>query len=66
MIQHWLPKKSIQSILYYNGENSHLFINAIEVIKFKARGSEIVATLLYLENVSKIFSVDNMKNTGLN
>ena len=43
-----------------------LFINATEIIKFKAKGSEIVASPLCLGNVSKDFSVDNMKKTGLN
>ena len=33
--------------------------------KFKAKGSEIVASSLCLGNVSKDFSVDNMKKTGL-
>ena len=34
--------------------------------RFKAKDSEIVATPLYLGNISKDFSVDNMKKTGLN
>ena len=32
----------------------------------KAKDSEIVTTALCLGNISKDFSVDNMKNTGLN
>ena len=36
------------------------------VHKFKAKGSEIVATPLCLGNISKDFSVDIMKITGLN
>ena len=31
----------------------------------KKKDSEIKATLLFLDNVSKIFSFDNMKKTGL-
>ena len=50
--------------LYYNGENSYLFVYGTEIIKFKAKGSEIVTTLLCLGNVSKDFSVDNVKKTG--
>ena len=42
------------------------FANCKELLKFKARYSEIVATLLCLGNISKDWSVDNMKDTGLN
>ena len=36
------------------------------MIKFKAEDSEIFATTLNLGKISKDFSVDNMKMTGLN
>ena len=52
--------------LHYNGDNSHLFVNGTEIHKFKAKDSEIVATPLCLGNISKDFSVDSMKKTGLN
>ena len=52
--------------LHYNGANSYLFVNGTEIHKFKAKDSEIVATPLCLGNVSKDWSVDNMKKTGLN
>ena len=51
---------------HYNRENSYLFVNCTEICKFKAKDSEIVATALCLENISKNFSVGNMKKTGLN
>ena len=54
------------SSLYYNGANSYLFVNGTEIYKFKAKDSEIVATPLFLGNISKDWSVDNMKNTGFN
>ena len=44
---------------------SYFFFNGIKIIKFKAKDFEIVATPLCLGNISKDFSVDNMKNTGL-
>ena len=44
----------------------HLFVNGKEIIKFKAKDSEIVATPLCLGNISKDWSVDNMKRTGFN
>ena len=47
--------------LHYNGANSYLFVNGTEVHKFKAKDSAIVASPLCLGNISKDFSVDNMK-----
>ena len=47
--------------LHYNRVNSDFFVNDAEIIKLKATDSEIVATPLCVENVSKDFSVDNMK-----
>ena len=52
--------------MHYNGDNSYLFVNGTEIYKFEAKGSEIVASTLCLGNISKDFSVDNMKKTGLN
>ena len=51
--------------LHYNGVNSYLFLNGKEIIKFKAKDSEIVETPLCLGNISKDFSEDNMKKTRL-
>ena len=53
--------------MHYNGANSYLFVvNGIEIYKFKAKYSEAVATPLCLGNISKDWSVDYMKKTGLN
>ena len=52
--------------MHYNGPNSYLFVNGTEVIKFKGKDSEIVATPLCLGNITKEFSEDNTKKTGLN
>ena len=51
--------------LHYNGENSYLFVNCTEIYKFKGKDSETVASPLCLANISKDWSTDNMKNTGL-
>ena len=51
--------------LHYNGADSYLFVNGTEIIKFKAKDSEIVPNPLCLGNISDNFSVDNMKKTGL-
>ena len=52
--------------LHYNGANSCLFVNGTEIYKFKAKDSEIVASPLCLGNISKDWSLDNMKRTGFN
>ena len=51
--------------LHYNGANSYLFVNGTEIIKFKAKDSEIKAYSLCLGNISKDWSNDNMKKTKL-
>ena len=50
--------------IHYNGANSYLFVNGKEIVKFKAKDFEIVASPLCLRNISKDWSVDNMKKTG--
>ena len=51
--------------MHYNGANSYLFVNSKEFIKFKAKDSNIVPRPLCLGNISKDWSTDNMKKTGL-
>ena len=46
--------------LHYNGSNSYLFINGTEIIKFKAKDSEINTYEMCLGNISKDWSIDNM------
>ena len=41
-----------------------MFVIGTEIYKFKAKYSEIFATPLCLGNISKDWSVDNMKKTG--
>ena len=77
-LEHTLSKEKMYSInftvtgkkfclsLHYNGANSYLFVNGKEIHKFKAKDSEIVATPLCLGSISKGWSVDKMKKTGLN
>ena len=50
--------------LNYNGANSYFFVNGTEIIKFKAKDSNIVASPLCSGNISKDCLVDNMKKTG--
>ena len=77
-LEHTLSKEKMYSInftvtgnkfclsLHYNGANSYLFVNGTEIIKFKAKDSEIVATPLCLANMSKDWSVDDLKKGELN
>ena len=55
-----LNRKKLSLSLRYNGANSYLFVNRTEIYKFKAKDSEIVASPLCLENISRDWSVDNM------
>ena len=49
--------------LQYNGANSYLFVNGTEIIKFKGKCSEIMATSLCFGNISKFWSADNMRTS---
>ena len=60
-----VTKKKFCLSLHYNESNSYLFVNGTEIIKFKAKDSEVVASPLCLGNISKDWSTDNMKKTGL-
>ena len=51
--------------LHYNGDNRYLFVNGKEMIKFKAKDSEIASYPFCLGNISKDFSNTNMEKTGL-
>ena len=56
-----VTKKEFCFSLHYNGANSCLFVNGTEIIKLKAKDSEIVASPLCLGSISKDWSTDNMK-----
>ena len=57
--------KELALLLHYNGINSFLFVNTIKVYQFKAQDSEVKPYPLCLGNISKDFTIDNMKKTGL-
>ena len=61
-----VTKKKFCLSLHYNGANSYLFVNGTGIHRFNAKDSEILATPLCLRNISKDWSVDNMKRTGFN
>ena len=64
LINFTVTKKKFCLSLHYN--YSYLFVNGAEIYEFKAKDSEIVAAPLCLVNISKDWSVDNMKKTGFN
>ena len=50
--------------LHYNGANSYLFVNGTDIYKLKVKDYQIFVGPICLGNVSKDWSVDNMKRTG--
>ena len=48
-----VTKKKFCLSLHYNGANSYLFVNGIEIYKFKAKDSEIVASPICLGLISR-------------
>ena len=49
--------------LHYSGADSYLFVNGTEIIKFKAKDSQIVASPLCLGK-TKDWSTDNMRKSS--
>ena len=45
--------------------NSYTFVNDVEIYKFKVKNSKINLAPLHLGNISKDFSVDDMRKAGL-
>ena len=58
-------QKKFRLRLHHNWVNSYIFVNGVRIYKSKAKDSEINAAPICLDNVSKDFSADNMKNTGM-
>ena len=48
-----------------NGSYNFLLVNATKIYQFKAKDSGIKDTWLSLGNISKYFTINNMKKTGL-
>ena len=51
--------------MHYNEADSYLFVNGTEIIKFKAKYSEIVTNPLCLGNISEDSYETNTKMAGL-
>ena len=55
------PHKRFVLNLQCNGSNSFLFVNATKIYQFKAKNSKIKDYALCLGNISKDFTINNMK-----
>ena len=59
-----IANKTFCLILHYNGDDSYLFVNGKEVIKFKAKKQSVVEKLS-LGDISADFNQADRKSTGL-
>ena len=57
------PRKRFVLSPQYNGSNSFLFVNVTKIYQFKGNDSEIKDYALCLANISKDFTINNMKKT---
>ena len=51
--------------LHYNGSSSYLFVNDTKIYQFKAKDSEIKDYALFLGNISKYFTNNNIKKSRI-
>ena len=56
-------KKFVLS-LHYNGDDSYLFVNGKQKLKFKAKDDQIVKEILCLGNISDDWTNENAEKTG--
>ena len=59
-----INKKFVLS-LHYNGDDSYLFVNGKQELKFKAKDDQIVKEILCLGNISDDWTAANAQKTGL-
>ena len=52
--------------MHYNSDNSYLFVNSKKVTKFKAKNFELIKYPMCLGGLSKDYSKNCCKDTGLN
>ena len=57
-------EKKLVLSLHYNGDNSYLFVNGKEELKFKAKNDQIVKEILCLGNIRDYWTLDNAEKTG--
>ena len=57
--------KKFAMSLHYNGDDSYLFVNGKQELKFKAKDDQIVKEILCLGNISDDWTAANAQKTGL-
>ena len=59
------PRKRFVLCLNYNGTNRFFFVNATKIYQLKAKDFEIKDYTLFLGNILKDFTIDNVKKARL-
>ena len=57
--------KKIVLSLCSKGSNNSLSVDAVKMHQYKTKDSKIKSYPLWLRNISKVFTIDKMKETGL-
>ena len=59
------PSTKFVLSLHYNGDNSYLFVNGKQELKFKAKTESLVKEKLFIGNLSDKWSTSESEKTGL-
>ena len=59
------PSTKFVLSLHYNGDNTYLFVNGKQELKFKAKAESLVKEKLGIGNLSDKWSTSESENTGL-
>ena len=59
------PGKKFVLSLHYNGNNSYLFVNGRQELKFKYKKDQLVKEKLYMGNLSDQWTTSESEKTGL-
>ena len=59
------PGKTFVLSLHYNGDNSYLFVNGRQELKFKDKNDQIINEKLCLGNLSSEWTTSESEKTGL-
>ena len=59
------PGKKFVLSLHYNGDNSYLFVNSRQELKFKAKTDQLVKEKLCIGNLSDQWTTSELEKTGL-
>ena len=59
------PSTKFVFSLHYNGDNSYLFVNVKQELKFKAKTESLVKEKLCIENLSDKWTMNESEKTGL-